>query len=408
MPSRIFRVQVINKTDWPMTLVTKDAHLHGAFTEGGWEPPARIEPHRTQAFQAESDGFMQGTNGHVTYYLQENKEQVEVSWTNPWWGTPGVNGHLEVSSGSFDDWHVVGMESRHYKLERFGPFPLGQYPGLMNTDGWAELIPGLVALPLPIGTIDHAWGGMVVSKQEHPVGSLGQPITVLPPLAFAPSEGAPREAWHGTWVYPSGEASAAELRVHVGETEQAIHLPIIRLRGPSYRVSVVEHSKAPWAGRLSIEKDRVDETLTSAQRYSQDTWPPRVPIVALDSGAISEAAQLAPASAPGTLSRVPDVVSGEASRRTPAEAGSGPSMLATPGQRYATVADHLRAQVAKLQLLDAADSLVLDANVTLLLYSVHVQGGGQPLGYGVRYVRRSHDGSVLVDVMLMPAYQPPR
>ncbi len=88
--ARIFRYDLHNNV-FGHTLILQQEHLCGGCYTPDWEPPEQIEFGQTRGMQAESCGFMTGTEGWVKYHIIRNSDQekrglVYLYWTNPYWG----------------------------------------------------------------------------------------------------------------------------------------------------------------------------------------------------------------------------------------------------------------------------------------------------------------------------------
>ena len=80
--ARSTHVIIQNETDKTMLFVR--GHLdHGRVTQ---KPPSRIAPGATGELQAESHGFMTGTEGYVAYRLEGVNGEARFGWNNPFYG----------------------------------------------------------------------------------------------------------------------------------------------------------------------------------------------------------------------------------------------------------------------------------------------------------------------------------
>ncbi|MEO7427255.1 MAG: hypothetical protein ABI036_18855 [Fibrobacteria bacterium] len=88
--SRIFKYELQNNVAGH-TLILQQDHLCGGCYTPDWEPPAQIQFGQTRGMQAESCGFMTGTEGWVKYKIirnsdNDNRGLVYLYWTNPYFG----------------------------------------------------------------------------------------------------------------------------------------------------------------------------------------------------------------------------------------------------------------------------------------------------------------------------------
>jgi len=110
MASRSTNVTLINNTD--LTLILTQATLsHGVWSDGLY-PPEKIAPHSKGNWQSESDGFMTGTEGTVTYTVENGTGNVVIHWDNPYAGGNGYsssapNGYEISQSGGSGNNAVV-------------------------------------------------------------------------------------------------------------------------------------------------------------------------------------------------------------------------------------------------------------------------------------------------------------
>jgi hypothetical protein len=84
MADRSTQVTLNNRT--PLNLSRTYANLdHGIWTNNVL-PPENIPPQEPSSWEAESDGFMTGVQGTVTYKL-EGVGDVVITWDNPFQGS---------------------------------------------------------------------------------------------------------------------------------------------------------------------------------------------------------------------------------------------------------------------------------------------------------------------------------
>jgi len=375
MPSRLFRIHLVNNTAFTLFRATDDHHLHGAWTNP-WQPPPTIDPGATGAWQAESDGLWQGTDGHLVYGIATPTPTIvrfRIDWNNPFWGVtdsdPSIVSSIPGIVPSAPGFEFVGGGAR----------PMNSYPGAVDTAGWLEVIPGLVVLPIPwYGVIDHAWSVFAVNAvappPPPPIPTFG---SVSPPdVVFVPVEGESADVWNGTWVYPVGEKPSAEVSAEISSSLLPVGGPTGRRGVVFFRVDLNEKSTRAGVPPLTIQQGDIVKTTSRAFSYRQDIWPPR-------------------RSSAGRIALVSSALRGGSSVTAPSGA------LPSTSPQGTTTAN-------KFDPFDTADSIVSQyGNITLMLYSMH-QRGGPYLGNCVRYLRHSDDGAVVADVMLHREVHPPR
>ena len=99
-----------NKTD--ATLERRHCTLdHGAWTNF---PPEKIQPHGSGSWLTESDGFMTGTEGKISYTIvmekaggqKETLGQVTLHWDNPYAGSNSFD--ATVTANAYEAVHTGG------------------------------------------------------------------------------------------------------------------------------------------------------------------------------------------------------------------------------------------------------------------------------------------------------------
>ena len=86
MPARSVNVFVLNTTDKSLTLVTNSQNLdHGEWSSGRY-PPTVIPAGGFGSWASESKGFMTGTEGNVSYTVQDTGKTAVFYWNNPYAG----------------------------------------------------------------------------------------------------------------------------------------------------------------------------------------------------------------------------------------------------------------------------------------------------------------------------------
>jgi hypothetical protein len=184
MAARVYRVVLVNNTPFKLTRVGDPQPETGEYTA-----PLRLPEHYCPGdsffWQSESSGTVfSGTKGRATYNIEDNgafnfidpsrdtfthPDQLVIEWDNPYaQGATNSTGAFMVwnpQAGKYD----TKFTSDYYSLEpRQGgdsptrgvtrPLDGNNYPGPIDTDRWLELVPGLLAFPVPLEQIiDHAW-----------------------------------------------------------------------------------------------------------------------------------------------------------------------------------------------------------------------------------------------------------
>ena len=89
MPARSATVFVLNASGKDLNLVVQSQHLdHGEWSGNGM-PPNTIPGMGFGRWESESDGFMTGTEGRVSYTMagMGGNNQVQFHWDNPYAGS---------------------------------------------------------------------------------------------------------------------------------------------------------------------------------------------------------------------------------------------------------------------------------------------------------------------------------
>lgn len=434
-PARYFRVFLRNDSGFDITRVPDQTCLEGTWTSKDWEPPGRISDGEEKAFQSESGDWLQGTEGWEVYEIQDGTaapDQLRLHFDNPYWGSTEAHPTILTSTGVFEDrvpanhfdpgrrdaelGRATGEQSvsKNFTLEVSSPRALDS----VATDGWLEIVQGYLILPIPLGPIDHAVVNFRVSKNpqssqpQPPVSGFGSQAGTRS-YSFVPAQGAPSEAWNGSFAFPGGTLAIAQVGTTIATEGQTSKFLLVRLRGASYHATVKETPS------LTINQGGVNVTTASALTYSGDLWPPKAPSFGGGMGrfispgsSVTNGALAANPSAPvrltpglqGSLLRA-GLSSDLALAQSNANQTSNENTLEIP-KGGLTVAQHLALQASMVRVTDTADALSLPFGVTLMLYSMHL-ANGHPVGYSVRYLRRAGDGKSLVDVMLTPAVEAP-
>ncbi len=193
MAVRNFRIYLMNETQFKLSVVGGTTLDHGEWTDP-WQPPATILPGKTGAWQSESDGLATGTEGHISFEIQDRDQligddkhfgkgdRIYIHWDNPYFDPLGsgtsADGKFFVSS-TFENY--VEGKSNDYKLLYSGPHTFDDLgPGPVVTEGWLEVVPGFIGLPIPnVGVIDHAWAAFSLrfAPQSLAVGKAGGALT---------------------------------------------------------------------------------------------------------------------------------------------------------------------------------------------------------------------------------------
>lgn len=225
MPARTFRVYFTNKTNFRL-MRTSEA-CQGAWTDP-WQTPAYIEPGQQVAWQSESDTMLEGTQGHVSLAILDDQnyfaghtghgDTIVVTWHNPYLGTIGddhptnckahfmVAGTVPGSGGTFSDEGRVIGDALDYSSDQYGPVQQYDEAGPISTEGWVQVIPGVLALPIPTGIIDHAQAWFSLNFTPHREPGPVQEQQIDPHVGpgsthtFEPMVDLAVDQWHGTWA----------------------------------------------------------------------------------------------------------------------------------------------------------------------------------------------------------------
>ena len=97
MSARSTTVKLQNTTDFTLTLINAELD-HGIWSQNQY-PPRTIGPKSEGSWMSESDGFMTGTEGSVTYQLSDSKGNVYIEWDNPYIGS---NSYKHTAPAGFE------------------------------------------------------------------------------------------------------------------------------------------------------------------------------------------------------------------------------------------------------------------------------------------------------------------
>jgi hypothetical protein len=425
MSYRSFQVMFNNFTHSKLFLVMNDGLHTGTFSTA---PPAMIAPNSKVTWRTESNSLLQGTDGFLFYQFDGTgepvPERVRFAWASPWLTSPEADGDLHVATGQFEDRKPAGgshpdqgilAQSAAHTFFVDGPWPVGTHPGPINTDGWPELVPGVIAFPFDpfTGTIDDCVAFYTLTDQgrvhEPLVSSFGQQAGVRT-LEFVPAERAPAPAWHQTYIFPGGYENAAKVRVALGSVTLADGIVTTLRHSMLLALELKEDAGTSSAPTFSINSPSLPVVYINEQTYRGDAWPPRSAPEHPGLASVRPEAALARTTAPGSSASAASLPANlvSAARRsmegTPAGQSPTAAALASSGSPL-TPAHRLAGQV-KLKPIESAAGLLPGRNITLMLYSAHIAATGEPLGYGLRYLRKAVNGTTLVDLMLSPALPP--
>lgn len=123
MPARSVIIFVLNTTDRALNLVVQSQHLdHGEWSSGGM-PPTTIPQGGFGHFGSESDGFLTGTQGSVSYTVsgESDDHQATFYWDNPYIGGNSYSatappGYVGRPTGSDGDNSIVTFMFMRSKL----------------------------------------------------------------------------------------------------------------------------------------------------------------------------------------------------------------------------------------------------------------------------------------------------
>ena len=423
MPARSFFIFLLNESGFDLARQPSQAVLEGIFTSADLTPPATIANGAEKGWQSESDGVLQGTEGWETYQIMDGTQtpdQLRLHWVNPWWGSTEAHPTImtmttaaptfdaRVPANHFDAGRLADDEqsvSANFTLEVLLPHANGNS---VSTSRWYEIIPGYVFLPIPAGPIDHAVVNFRVTQNKQPasiiVPSFGSQAGARS-FAFVPAQNAPGDAWIGAFAFPSGQISSAEIGVTIAAGSQPSRTAFI---GARYHVTATEKPASGTGSTVNINQDVVGGSTGTTTVYIGNVWPPRArqsnsPVLVNPVPWRSTMTRVSAAAPSASLGLSPQA----GLRSTVSETASTATTSAafTPIQNSnLSLSEHLAQQSTLANFLETADTLSLPLGVTLMLYSFHLTDG-QPLGYSLRYLRRSSNNEVLVDAMLLPALE---
>ncbi|WP_395844821.1 aegerolysin family protein [Cystobacter fuscus] len=96
MASRSVTVTFTNNTS--QALVLANAALQGGTWSQNMYPPSQINPGQKVTWESESNGFATGTQGTVTYNVQNGAGQAMMSWNDPF---SGSNAYTQSATGPY-------------------------------------------------------------------------------------------------------------------------------------------------------------------------------------------------------------------------------------------------------------------------------------------------------------------
>ena len=102
MSARSVTAQLQNTTDLPLMLLSAKLS-HGAWSQNMY-PPTDISGNSNGAWASQSDGFMTGTEGTLTYMLA-GAGQVTLHWDNPF---AGSNKYTSAAPSGYEISHSGG------------------------------------------------------------------------------------------------------------------------------------------------------------------------------------------------------------------------------------------------------------------------------------------------------------
>ena len=436
MPARDFRVYFANSTPYVLQR-TSDNSVQGAWTPpDSWQPPTQIQPHQTIGWQSESNGVLTGTEGTAIYEIQDSdgffgtdshighQDQVVIHWDNPWWGPPHSDGHFQVisnaptnsdSSSTFGGGYAAGHSTDYILVGSGAPshgdpinidggaHPQGDFPGPISTDGWAQIIPGLIALPIPDGSIAHTWS--VFSLQVKDVVVPTPAFNSAPTLTLHPEVTASGDSWNAVWGDTSQTSSTRLLVTITGQAMPTTTSPHVPNQGMFHKQEAVRASTQQTAtakGELMIHVSpssqsevpiallpgyTVDITYKGSSRHiHEEQLTSSLTRVSSYKGDVFAGLQFSPVQKLG---------------QNPTPSG----VMHTQGNEQIVHASAGAAkEIASAQVL----TIVLSQNVSLQLYGEYDEQTKQRVDYRVRYIESANDGSTIMDVMLLHSYQPPR
>jgi hypothetical protein len=428
MPARNFRVNFANSTPYVLSKISDNSSIEGEWTPPNWQPPAQIQPNQTVAWESESDGFMTGTEGTAIYEIQDgdsffgddshmgHKDHVVIHWDNPWWGPPHSDGHFQVisntpttsnGSSTFGGDYADGV-STDYTMPGGGARPEGDDPGPIDTAGWAQIIPGLVALPIPDGSIPHAWSAFVLQANEAVVNTPTFNNEPAPTLELYPEATAAGDSWNATWGDTSQTSST---RLLVTITGQAVPAPASS-NVPTQRMAHDQISVRGIAPQAATTKD--EHIVNMSPSSQSEAAIPLLSGYTVDVTYKGSSLHLHEENITSSLTRASSYKG---------EVFTDPrfTTVQKPGQKSAS-SEVIKMHVSE-QVVHGSDSatrenvgmafpqaltLVLSQNVSLQLYGEYNEQTKKRINYRVRYIEDATDGATIMDVMLQHSYAPPQ
>ena len=176
MSAREFRVLLRNSTRFDMV---RSRFERAEYSEWVQDAPTVIRPGTIGEWELHSNGVMRGLRGTVEYQIRDQSVIstpgrggcLGIEFENPFHGPPSCHGVLGSCSGALSP----GDASLNFRTANTGPRSSKEsYSVLYSTDGWADIIPGLLPLPIPDFHTSRVWAAIEVRAKTMQALTIGQ------------------------------------------------------------------------------------------------------------------------------------------------------------------------------------------------------------------------------------------
>jgi hypothetical protein len=210
MAARQFLCRIQNVGQGPLTRV-RDQLEHGSWTQGFLPSQSAqiINPGETKTFQSESDGFLTGTQGSVTYSGLTNDPSLDflkVSWDLPYWApdSQSLEQSVTVERARYDpdlDRNSFEWQNRDQRPSSLVTGAFVFNPNDQNVVDQLQELPNVAIFGIPLANhdltqhmgLDLSVGGTISDT------SLTFPSTPPPQTVSSPLKGSTVPLWLGHW-----------------------------------------------------------------------------------------------------------------------------------------------------------------------------------------------------------------